>query len=497
MPPEKKLRLIQLLKRKAVMTASLPGAFPEQQRFLIDRSKFKVVLCTRRAGKSFAIGLELYNAALRNPGSTVLYLGLTRESAKRVLWKDIIYYIEKFYGLNSRLNHSELSVHLHNGSQIIISGADATEKEKEKLLGQKYAYVAIDEAQSFTTDLKSLVFDTLLPACADLGGTICLIGTPTYTSSGLFYELTKGQDPTNPGTWQVGTWIGHRWSWKENTTVRDAIERQLNELQIHDPGYFDTSDYRRNYLGQWSLEDIPRVYHGFRLGRNEFDLLPPPNPHTPWINYMGVDLGYNDPSAIVVASWRKNDPNLYIREAWEHQGALLDAVADKVKVFQNQYKVSRIVVDGASKQAVETMRVQYKIPFEIAQKQKKRDRIEAVNTAFEAGRLMIHRTNCTWDVKKRKNPNDPDSLQKELLDLVWDRHDQEHPGIKNDACDAMLYLIGICGHVGQRAPEKLAPEDEMFKMHVQSVKRQKIINSGDPTASPMDQDWGGVWDNWS
>ena len=53
------------------------------------------------------------------------------------------------------------SARFPNGSVIYLVGADSNEDERQKLLGQKFVLVVIDEAQAFGIDLRQLVYGVL------------------------------------------------------------------------------------------------------------------------------------------------------------------------------------------------------------------------------------------------------------------------------------------------------------------------------------------------
>jgi len=127
--------------------------------------------------------------------------GPDRDSAKKIMWKDVLKPISRQLMLNARFNETELTATLTNDSVIYLLGVDSAEEEKKKLLGQKYKLVVIDEAASFSVDLNELVYGVLKPSVADYRGTICLIGTPGNVKRGLFFDLTQGQDPSAAGTW--------------------------------------------------------------------------------------------------------------------------------------------------------------------------------------------------------------------------------------------------------------------------------------------------------
>ena len=72
-----------------------PDVFWQQKNFIKDPAKLKALFCTRRSAKSFTAGLYLVHEALNNPGCNVLFIGLTRASAKAIIWKDILRVLDK------------------------------------------------------------------------------------------------------------------------------------------------------------------------------------------------------------------------------------------------------------------------------------------------------------------------------------------------------------------------------------------------------------------
>ena len=97
---------------------------------------------------------------------------------------------------------------------IYLVGADSNEDERQKLLGQKFVLVVIDEAQAFGIDLRQLVYGVLKPAVADYRGTIILTGTPGNPIKGLFFDVTNGRE---------AGWSGHRWTRERDFGQRARI----------------------------------------------------------------------------------------------------------------------------------------------------------------------------------------------------------------------------------------------------------------------------------
>src|ERR1035437_2654453 len=84
-------------RQKASQIDFFDGSFPEQTALINDTSDYISVLCSRRAAKSYSIGLKMMKCCLENPGVVCVYLGLTRESASRIMINPILREINKKY----------------------------------------------------------------------------------------------------------------------------------------------------------------------------------------------------------------------------------------------------------------------------------------------------------------------------------------------------------------------------------------------------------------
>ena len=162
--------------------------FGLQQDFINDPSKLKAALCGRRAGKTYAICYYLIQEAFRAPESICAYIGLSRISAKRLMWQ-ALKRANRQFKLGMRFNNAELIATLPNHSQIFLAGAN-DEGDIDKLRGSAYRLVALDECASFGPHIDTLVEEVIEPALLDYDGTLALIGTPNAACRGLFYKAT-------------------------------------------------------------------------------------------------------------------------------------------------------------------------------------------------------------------------------------------------------------------------------------------------------------------
>lgn len=411
---------------KSEMPELLDRSFPEQCAFIEDPAKLKAAFCTRRAAKSYTGGLYLVQEALSIEACNCLYVGLTRMSAKSIIWKDVLKDIDKTHGLNMNFNGTDLTATTSNGSMIYVTGADADEDEMEKLLGKKYRLVVIDEAASFTIDLKRLIYGILKPATTDYRGTICLMGTSGNITRGLFFDITNGKEPG----WSLHTWTAH-----DNPYVRKQWAEELEDIRVNRPLFMQTPLFRQWYLNEWVVDEDKKVYK-FDERRNSYTNLP----HYirgDWSYILGVDLGYEDASGFVVCAFHENDKLLYILESYKRSKMDITDVALKIKEYQARYPAFKVIIDGANKQAVEEIQKRHGIALSAADKTGKSDFIEIMNAEFIQERIKLHSSNR--------------ALMDEYFGLIWETEGdkiklprKEHPNCENHLTDAALYAWRYC-----------------------------------------------------
>lgn len=416
----------------------LGNAFDKQIEFIQHPAKQKLLFCTRRSAKSFTAGLYLVLEALTNPGCNCLFIGLTRQSAKDIIWKDILTVINFKFQLNARFNQTELSMTLPNGSVISVTGVDADEKEMNKLLGRKYRLVTLDEGSMYTIDLRNLVYGVLGPAVVDPNesgesGTICIMGTASNFPRGLFYDITVG----NEKGWQVFEWTAY-----DNPYVAKQWHENIERIYRERPEYVKTPQFNQWYLNKWMIDEEKLVYR-FDMEKNLTNSLPHLS-HDGWTYVLGVDTGWEDDSAFVLSAYHLNSPHLFIVKTFHRKKMFFEdkegrpdyGVVEKIQEFMRDPIMAphKVIIDGANKQGVESMRDRSHIPFEYADKQDKATFIELCNSDLIQGKIKIIDNHANRD------------LWQEMSSLVWVTDGEkirypkkEHPNLPNHLCDAFLY----------------------------------------------------------
>lgn len=393
--------------------------FPEQAAFVTDESRYKAILCPRRAGKSFGMGRRLVMRAYKYPRTVHGYIALTETSSRNIMWDAVLKVLDMQFGLRARFIDGRLEMILPNESVICLAGADSKPDDMRKFLGRKFKTLMIDESGEWRQDLNKLVYVILRPTLADLKGELTLGGTPGDLCSGLFYELTGARSKKN--------WSVHSWDTLNNPYV--DWQSELDELLAEDPRVVETPWFKRMYKGQWVMDDSKRVYK-YDPQKNWIETLPEGN----YTYGLGVDIGWNDDNAFVLTAYQDDDPCLYILEVVKKPHMDFTDVGEMINLYRNRYPIAGIDIDGANKQGVMEMKRRMRLPLTPAEKHGKVEYIELMNADFTQEKIKLVGDRCQ-------------DLAKEYANLIWDdqsKRREEHPSCPNHAADAALYRWRRC-----------------------------------------------------
>ncbi len=149
----------------------------------LETHRFSVLVAHRRFGKTvLSINHLLKQAILcKRERGCYAYVGPLRNQAKTIAWS----YLKHYAGPipNVRINESELSICLPNGSTIRIFGAD----NPDSLRGLYFDGIVLDEVGQMKAEVWS---EIVQPALADRLGWALFIGTPKGIN--LFSDLYFG-----------------------------------------------------------------------------------------------------------------------------------------------------------------------------------------------------------------------------------------------------------------------------------------------------------------
>lgn len=388
--------------------------FDKQLAFVRDPAPFATAVCSRRAGKTVACAWDMIDTCHRIEGAVCLYITLTRDNAKKIVWKELKE-INRSLGLGAKINETELSMYFPTWkSTIYLSGAK-DKSEIEKFRGLALALCYIDECQSFRAHIQELVDDVISKALFDFDGRLRLTGTPGPVPVGYFHSCATSAE-----------WSNHKWTmfdnpWLERKSGKTALELMQRDLKRKGVSINDPS-IRRECYGEWTVDLNALVVRW--ADDNHFDEVPILTHYV-----LGVDIGHDDADAIAVIGWNEKSPKAYLVEEFLKKGQTVTELADAIERFINIFNPVKVVMDtgGLGKKIAEELRRRRSLPVVAAEKARKFEFIELMNDALRTGNLMAKRTSqfaedsalLEWDKDaKLDKPKVKDTFHSDIIDAV-------------------------------------------------------------------------------
>lgn len=487
---------------------------PPQRDLVTDPSPHISGLCPRRAGKSFAGAAAALITGEAKPESISIIISLNLKQLKRLYWSggtSGIFALDRRFHLGLEFNATDLSWRHQNGSIGYLLGAE-TYDQREVIRGLEADLYLVDECKSFAPDdLNELIDDIIDPQRNTRRGRLILIGTPGSIPAGPFYEATcekavsDEQDPKpflipygqKEDKWgRTATedllWSFHHWTLQDNIAAPHQWEEALRKKRSK-RWADDHPSWLREALGQWTSTTEGLIFRYFaektnggvtwvpeRTADNPTGL---PAEGAPWRFIAGLDLGYEAPSALVIAAYSQRTRELRHIWDWQESHMLPADIAQLVRDAERRFgiRLERIVVDTGNlgRTIAAQLQEEYGLPIERAEKREKFDHIELLNEGFSRGEIKII-------------PGT--TLEKQLITNEWLLRDLsfaeavkigrlvEDKQIPNHCTDALLYLYrAAMHHYGtMAAPPPPVPGTEQWvkvweKEQLQRARREAAL----------------------
>lgn len=197
-----------------------------RQEILDDESRYKILVCGRRWGKTYFSLMWLLSERLKQDERRWIIYPSYRQ-AKLVAWGVLK---KIFRDRQAKINESELSVTLPNGAKVELKGAD----KEDSLRGVSLTACVLDEYAFMKGNVWG---EVIQPMLAQTRGKALFVGTPTGIQNHFYDMYVKGQsDDTDYKSWQFTTIDG-------GFISADEIESAKKNL--------DASTFRQEYLASF------------------------------------------------------------------------------------------------------------------------------------------------------------------------------------------------------------------------------------------------------
>lgn len=432
----------ELARREAASGANiipLDPSFPKQNAFVEDTSKFIDAQCSRRAGKSTGLGKRFFKTMQRHPKAKCFYLGLTRDSAREIMWP-VLQELNETYKLGCTFVESKLLVKHPNGSKLQLYGADMKNFVK-RLRGQKSPGIGVDEAQDFGTHLQSLIEDILTPMLVDYeDGWLAITGTPGPVPQGYFFKVTQER--------KYG-YSHHSWTILENPYIPNP-GAFIDDLKIRQEWDEENPTLKREWRNQWVL-DVKSLWIQYNANKNDYKELPKLSGNNKYSYILGIDWGFKDSDALAVLAYSDESADTYLVEEVITPRQGVTALANQIEEMRKKYDISKIVMDegGGGKKMAEEFRKQKAIPVEPADKLRKQETVDFFNDSLRTGRFKA-RTDSAF------------TRDSYLVQIDWEHSTPSRTVIKknphSDIIDAVLYAFKCSPAYAWTKPDKAKPK---------------------------------------
>lgn len=389
-------------------------SFASQDKFVKDTSRYIVAQCSRRAGKTNGLALRFFRTLSKHPKSFCLYIALTRESARNILWPILQEMNEKFL-LDCTFTESNLTMTHPNGARLQLFGADMKNFIR-RLKGIKTPGAAIDEAQDFGSHLQSLVDDVIGPTLTDYEDSwLAITGTPGPIPLGYFYSISHQK--------KYG-FSFHSWTLFENPYLPHA-EDFICDLKQKRGWDNENPTLKREWYNQWIL-DLESLWVKYDVKNNHYDVLP----RGVYSYILGVDIGFRDSDALCVLAWNEDSPVIYLVEEEITAEQDITTLTHSIEKLIQKYNPSKIIMDegGLGKKVAEELRRRRHIPISPADKARKMENVAFLNDWLRLGKFKAKSTSrfvedsykvqIDWEKSRPDKIVLKDSFHSDIIDAV-------------------------------------------------------------------------------
>jgi PBSX family phage terminase large subunit len=293
-----------------------------QQQVAASTKRFRTLITGRRFGKTTLAIRELARYASQ-PNRTVWYVAPSYRMAKGIVWRKLKHRLQDLRWID-KVNESELTIYLKNGSEIALKGAE----NADSLRGRAIDFLVMDEFADIDPEA---FYEVLRPTLADTQGHALFTGTPKGIGNWSYdiYQMAQ-EDPESWASWQYTTLDGGFVSPEEIGEARKLLDARTFQQEFE--ATFVTAGNRVWY----AFDRVHNVkeYHG-QSGEQTIAI--------------GMDFNIDPMSAVIFA--REGD-NVWAIDEIEMYSSNTQEMVQEIRTRYNKLAAGRIWVypDPASRQ---------------------------------------------------------------------------------------------------------------------------------------------------
>lgn len=284
-----------------------------------DTHRYKVINVGRRSGKSTLSVLQSIEFASRNPSSNVWMVSPTYKQTKAIAFELFKMYTPR--SIVDKINETELTIHLKNGSKIFLKGAD----NPDSLRGVKIDFCVFDETAFI--DKWDEVWKVVRPTLVDSKASVWFISTPNgFNHFKTLYE-TEGNDPSYKSF--------HFTSYDNPYLDKAELDKAKQEM--------NDDSFQQEFMGEFrKMSGL--IYKDFK---REVHMVEIPRLDSNWTYTRALDFGFGHKSALGYFAINSTADEIYMYDGLYQSGLIESQIADIVKMKDVDKVITNPVADSA------------------------------------------------------------------------------------------------------------------------------------------------------
>ncbi|PJI40402.1 terminase family protein [Ferrovibrio sp.] len=320
---EKRLIAGELIRRGEFTWLLHPGQLKLYDALQSSNSLTHVLNISRQFGKSFLMVLLCLIYCLRHPGSKIYYAAPTKEQVK-IIVKDNINKILRYFPKDLAPKKAYDTWTFKNGSEFRLIGLNMNDGVGVR--GGSAHIAVLDECRDMP-NLEYIIDSNIRPMFSTTNGKLFLISTP----------------PDSPGHAFTAKYIAegiaggyyHHATYKDNPrTSPQFIESVIKSF----PDGENSPGYKREYLADYTIaNENTKVVSEWNAVKND-ELL------STWKGFpdrfrplLGMDIGFNDNTAIVVGGYDWSTGTVVITHEAVLKNAITTTIGEKIGELQKDF----------------------------------------------------------------------------------------------------------------------------------------------------------------
>lgn len=375
----------------------------------LDKHRYKVINCGRRAGKSYLVSVEMLKFATENSKSVVWYVSPNYKQSKQIMWAMLRELIPQ--EIIQSKNETDLKFVLINGSEILLKGA----QEPDSLRGVRIDFCIFDETAFI--DKWEDVWKVIRPTLIDSKADVWFISTPNG------FNHFKDMSETTNDQWQYFHYTSYDNPYLDRTEL-DSLKADMDPDSFAQEimGEFKkmTGMIYKDFSRETHMVDIPPLDYNFTFTRS-------------------LDFGYGHKTALIYFAISSSGEAIYAYDGLYQEKLVESQIAEIVKTKDAGKVITNPVADSAQPMNIEQLAQfgAYFAPVEKGSDSVKNGIVkvaELLRIRADTGKpTLMFNKNLTWIADEFE--------QYRWMEAQQDGVIKEVPyKVKDDAMDAIRYF---------------------------------------------------------